>query len=433
MRHLWLVAVLLHFAPDAHASGMSSILEDPITVGVIGLNAVLLLFFLWRLDRFAVVHGPEILTTVGIFGCFLGIAIALLNFNTADVSKSVPQLLAGVKTAFWASVSGVFGALTIRFVHRFKKTPIQQTAGTPKAANLDDMVTAMQNLQRSIAGNDEGTLLSQLKLMRQDQSDQLQALRKSFDEFSKKMAEDGSKALIDALREVIKDFNTQINEQFGENFKQLNQAVGALLIWQEQYKRELDQLQIVQKDSADNLKASAENFKQLVDQSVVFVTVAKRLEELITSLNKQYDLIQQSELALSKVLIEMKDVTPQFARKLDELTESMKNGVSKVQSDVGEVIRNFGSFQQSSSSEMKTLLSDTMKKVQSETNEQLLKNLEIVRQGVITLDKGLQEELTKSLETLARQLGSLSEKFASDYGPLTDRLREVVRIAQRVG
>jgi DNA anti-recombination protein RmuC len=129
----------------------------------------------------------------------------------------------------------VFGALTIRFVHRFKKTPIQQTAGTPKAANLDDMVTAMQNLQRSIAGNDEGTLLSQLKLMRQDQSDQLQALRKSFDEFSKKMAEDGSKALIDALREVIKDFNTQINEQFGENFKQLNHAVGALLIWQEQY------------------------------------------------------------------------------------------------------------------------------------------------------------------------------------------------------
>jgi hypothetical protein len=55
--------------------------------------------------------------------------------------------------------------------------------------------------------------------------------------------------------------------------------------------------------------------------------------------------------------------------------------------------------------------------------------MDAVRQSVVTLDKGLQEELTKSLETLGRQLASLSEKFVSDYTPLTDRLREVVRIA----
>jgi len=40
------------------------------------------------------------------------------------------------------------------------------------------------------------------------------------------MAENNSKALIEALQEVIRDFNAKINEQFGENFKQLNEAVG---------------------------------------------------------------------------------------------------------------------------------------------------------------------------------------------------------------
>jgi DNA anti-recombination protein RmuC len=267
--------------------------------------------------------------------------------------------------------------------------------------------------------------------MRQEQSDQLQALRKSFEDFAKKMAEDGSKALINALREVINDFNTQINEQFGENFKQLNQAVGALLVWQEQYKQELDKLQSLQRSTAEDLRSSANDFGRMVEKSSVFVETAHNLEQIIQALYKQYALIQESELTLSKILLEMKDVTPQFARKLDELAEAMKIGVAKVQADTSEVVKTFGAFQQTSSAEMKQLLTDTIKKSQTETNEQLLKSLEIVRQGVITLDRGLQEELTKSLETMGRQLASLSEKFVSDYSPLTDRLREIVRIAQR--
>jgi hypothetical protein len=54
-----------------------------------------------------VVFGPTVLTMLGIFGCFLGIAIGLLSFNTSDVQGSVPALVEGIKTAFWASVFGV--------------------------------------------------------------------------------------------------------------------------------------------------------------------------------------------------------------------------------------------------------------------------------------------------------------------------------------
>jgi ABC-type transporter Mla subunit MlaD len=301
--------------------------------------------------------------------------------------------------------------------------------GAAKSASLDDVVNGLSALQRSLSGTEEGTLLTQLKLMRQEQTDELSKLRKAFETFAEKMAEDGSKALIDALRAVIADFNAQINEQFGENFKQLNQAVEHLVVWQQQYRVELDKMQAVQQKAAADMQLAGKQLSSMVERASAFADTAASLDRLLTGLAQQYTIIEQSQKSLVSVLSEMKDVAPQFSRKLEELADSMRTGVAKVQGDVSEVIRNFGAQHQSSSAELKQLLTDTLRKSQTDVNDQMLKGLEAVRQSVLTLDKGLQEELTKSLETLGRQLASLSEKFVADYGPLTDRLREVVRLA----
>lgn len=414
----------------ATASTLSTIVSDPITNGFVIINISLAIFFAFiRFDRFAVSHGPEILTTVGILGCFVGIAASLLHFDATNVAESVPHLLEGVKTAFLASLSGVMGSLIIRGRHYFQKQPIPQSQGTPKAASLDDVVAATQALQLSLSGNEEGSLLSQLKLMRQEQIDELRTLRTSFDSFSQKMAQDGSKALIEALKEVIRDFNTKISEQFGENFKQLNASVEKLVIWQQQYKEELDNLQFLQKSSADDLRVAASELALFIDRASSFSQTADALDLTLKGLFQQQQQIEESQYSISEVLSQMKDITPQFSQKIDEMTGSMAKGVEKINSDVHEIIKNFAAQYQSSSSEMKQLLTETLRKSQSEVNEGLANSMDTVRQSVIALDKGLQEELTKSLESLGRQLASLSEKFVSDYTPLTERLREVVRIA----
>lgn len=431
-----LVSVLLAFVAtsQAHAaSGIQAVLEDKLTIFFLLVNIFLAIYFAFiRFNRFAVQHGPEVLTTIGIFGCFLGISMALMNFDAGDVSASVPHLLEGVRTAFLASVSGVAGSLLIRARHHFHKTPIPQSTGAPKSANLDDVVQALQSLQRGLSGDEDGSLLSQMKLMRQGQSDQLQALRNSFETFASKMAEDGSKALIEALKDVIRDFNTQLEEQFGQNFKELNAAVEKLVIWQQQYKNELDQMQSVQRAAAEDLRKSAGGLSVLAERSEAFTDSANALESLLQGLGQQYVMIEQSQRSLATVLVEMKDVAPQFAAKLDELAESMKYGVSRVQAEVGEVVKNLGTQVQSSQAEMKQLLTETLKQSQKLVNDELLKGLDTVRESVVTLDQGLQEELTKSLETMGRQLASLSEKFVADYLPLTERLREVVRMAGQV-
>ncbi|WP_239925080.1 hypothetical protein [Enterobacter kobei] len=408
----------------------STVTSDPITNSFVLINLVLTIFFAFiRFDRFAVVHGPEVLTTVGILGCFAGIATSLLHFDSTNVAESVPHLLEGVKTAFIASLSGVFGSLVIRTRHYFQNKPIPQTSGTPKAASLDDVVAATQALQQSIAGNEDSSLLTQLKLMRQEQADELRALRSAFDTFSKKMAEDGSKALIDALKEVINDFNSQINEQFGENFKHLNASVEKLVIWQQQYKDELDMLQAVQKSSANDLREVSLGLASFIGQASSFAQTAEALEKTLEHLAQQHQNIEQSQRSMSEVLSQMKEVTPQFSRKIDEMTTSMALGVTKLQNNVYDIVTDFGTQAQSFSSEIKRFLTETLNQSQSEVSSGLTQSMEKIHQSVVALDTGLQEELTKSLETLGRQLASLSEKFVADYTPLTERLREVVRIA----
>src|SRR4051812_14857975 len=88
-----------------------------IRLGFLGLIGIITLFFHVFFSEKTVESGPTILTTTGIFATFLGIALGLYDFDVANVQASVPSLLNGMKTAFWASVAGVGGALTLKYRH----------------------------------------------------------------------------------------------------------------------------------------------------------------------------------------------------------------------------------------------------------------------------------------------------------------------------
>lgn len=46
-------------------------------------------------------------------GTFFGITIGLISFDTSDLDKSIPLLLEGLKTAFFASLAGMIGSLLL--------------------------------------------------------------------------------------------------------------------------------------------------------------------------------------------------------------------------------------------------------------------------------------------------------------------------------
>ena len=47
------------------------------------------------------------------------------------------------------------------------------------------------------------------------------------------------------------------------------------------------------------------------------------------------------------------------------------------------------------------------------------------------VQKSMEKELTQALQTFGYQLTALSEKFVNDYAPLTDKLRELLKMAEQ--
>jgi DNA anti-recombination protein RmuC len=271
-----------------------------------------------------------------------------------------------------------------------------------------------------------------MKLMRQEQNDNAKELRKSLDDFAEKVSELGSKALIEALQKVISDFNNQLNEQFGDNFKQLNLAVEKLVLWQQQYKEELDKLQTVQKQSSDDLSKSAMIFSDLVLKAAAYTTSAESLSSLLKVFESQHALLKESQEALSSVLLSMKEVEPSFSNKLLDLTTTFKDGTASITEHVQTQVKELGSQLKTKNDEMADVVKKMVPEIQKQVNDQILQSQKQLSQSFATLDENLEKELQKSLTTLGQQLTSLSEKFVKDYSPLTDRLREIVNITKGV-
>ena len=56
---------------------------------------------------------PSLISTLGVIGTFLGITVGLSDFNSNDITASIPTLLDGLKTAFYTSLIGMAGSLIL--------------------------------------------------------------------------------------------------------------------------------------------------------------------------------------------------------------------------------------------------------------------------------------------------------------------------------
>ncbi len=233
------------------------------------ISSIALLFHI-RWSRRATALGPTILTTLGIFFCFAGIAWGLLDFDPNDVRSSVPHLLQGIRTAFWSSVVGIFWALTLKIRVALFGDATVPASGAQEGSTVDDLARLLVQLNRSIAGGDDSGLLSQVKLLRADSNARIDRLTEAFDRYAENIAETNSKALVKALSEVVRDFNTKINEQFGENFKRLNSAVERLVSWQVQYEKQLDALIEQETATRESMREAALRFTDMVGMASEF-------------------------------------------------------------------------------------------------------------------------------------------------------------------
>lgn len=393
-------------------------------VFVSGIALTTLVFHVFFSEKTAE-FGPTILTTTGIFATFLGIAIGLYDFDVANVQASVPSLLSGMKTAFWASVAGVGGALTLKYRHYAFGTGAKKADASPEDVTAAHVLDALKAIHWSLAGAEDGTMVSQLKLMRQDSNDRLDALRKAQTEALQMLSQMGSKALVEALRDVIKDFNAKINEQFGENFRHLNEGVAKLLVWQEQHKEHVETISARFEQTVQLAQSTTDTQRQVVEQSAAFSKTAADLGSLLGALEEQKGRVTEYSEKLGNLLNSAAGTIPQFEKHITAIAIQLSDAASQNQQVLARAV------EETAAGLKRTLeaSSQVSAKASEEHSKQVTQLIARAKEQIDVLDAALADELKKALDALGGQLAALSEKFVSDYGPLTDKLHRLVSVA----
>jgi len=416
-------------------------------------SLILISPFLLR-EKQSVSSLSQLTTTFGIFGTFVGIFIGLLAFQVSDIEGSVPRLLEGLKTAFLTSIAGMLAGIIIKIRPSIYGIVVSEEEKKDDAEVMIALLKSIKNgneqqskmqgellkkIEKALSGDGESTVLTQLQKLRTSFTDKQDELIKEFKEFAKNMTENNSKALIDALTQVMKDFNAKINEQFGENFKQLNQAVERILIWQEKYKEQVEQMVIAFEKSLNAIEQSEKNLALIRQHSENFSKVASSLEVTIGELNKQKNQIEDRLKDFADIAKDAKSAIPIIKEEINKLTKEFTSTVSAALSEIGvsmAKVKDTVTQQSSTLSDSQKILNNSINQLTSNLTgqiERMMKdNADRITKQVAELDSALGKELEQSLQSLSRQLGSLSSKFVQDYSPLTDRLREIVQMANKI-
>ena len=191
---------------------------------------------------------------------------------------------------------------------------------------LTDMKTEIVSIKGALTGENESTVFAQLQKLTSTVSEKV-------GEIAAKVGEIATGQLIEALREVIREFNKNLTEQFGENFKQLNEAVGKTVEWQEQYRQQMDKLanefqiaaQSVEQSRAA-LASAAQSLMTIEDQSESLVSIAEELAPILHTLNNQLE-------AFSELRQKAHDAFPLIENRLNDLTVNFSDVVKTAITD----------------------------------------------------------------------------------------------------
>ena len=305
----------------------------------------------------------------------------------------------------------------------------------------------LTNLQAAFTDG-QSALSTQLENLATTFSTKHDFLIDEFQTFSKNVAESVAKLatdeLIGALKTVIEDFNAKITEQFGENFKQLNEAVGKTVTWQEQYRQQMDKLadefRLAAKsinDSRDSLENIADSSSTIADKSGSIVTSAAKLEPILHTLNDQLG-------AFRDLRQKANDAFPIIEGHLDALTTkfsgAVQTAITDSQAQSQKLTNQYAEFQKvidglddftTKIDKVTTDVSNIVKDLEASIDFQK-KAFQNSASYVTTMESKLDAQLTASINALGTNLAALSEKFVDDYTPLTQSLRQVLTIADGI-
>lgn len=361
---------------------------------------------------------PRTASVLGVLGTFIGIAVGLFNFNPSpeEIHNSVTKLLGGMTTAFVTSIIGMGISLYFKNYQANAQKNFSKNNFVKPDSTIADLI---QYLRRSDA--EKSAQIKHLeKILQANNENFIHAL----EDFGKTLSENNAKIFIDALNETMKDFNQKLTEQFGENFKQLNIAVGRLLVWQENYKVTIERITENLQKTIKGIDAVKNSVAKIEESAASITKSSEQILNLIVTANMY-------EQKLQKVLSEIQTTSKNTSRSLDDLKKDMRDA-----------IYNANTMTQSISATTNTALNritDTtnqtiasMRKMSDDLSNESFKITSETAEKIEKMMEANEKDFRESLETLGKAMLQISRKFADDYTPLAEKLQKIVAIAEQV-
>ncbi|PSV28003.1 MULTISPECIES: MotA/TolQ/ExbB proton channel family protein [Photobacterium] len=367
----------------------------------------------------------NILTSLGILGTFAGIVVGLMDFNPSNIDGSIEALLAGLKTAFLTSLVGMAGSIVYKAIIGAIPSKKEEES---KAVGPEDIFSVMSEQLKStnelllaIKGDEDSSLASQIKKLRTDFNDaqksnaSYQELKMThaeefqnslwikMDEFGDLLSKSATEQVINALKEVIVEFNDKLTEQFGENFKRLDESVKKLVDWQENYRHQLEDMATKYQLGVDAISST--------ERSVA--SINERAESIPATMEKLHQVMELGHGQVTELedrLEAFKDLRDKAVEAMPQIREQMDNTISVI----GESVKAASEHYESMLVESQKVI-DNFGNTATQSAETLRLNIENGAEKVST-------QLIESSQTLSGKLAEASSDIQDQVGTATGGL-----------
>ncbi len=382
-------------------------------------------------------HAPSLMTSLGILGTFVGIVIGLLDFDPANIDESISPLLEGLKTAFTTSLVGMLASILFKISDAWVFAPKRDFSEHKEDITPKDIYKELQvnnqltkDLINGIAGEQEGSLIGEFKILRTNVSDFKNSTEQGRKEFNKRLwsemndfAEMLSKSatdqVIEALKQVIVEFNEKLTEQFGDNFKHLDESVKKLVDWQDQYMRQLAQMTIQYaegvkaidhtRDAVEKISEGTEHIPKSMDNLREVMEVNQhQISELQRHLEVFVQMRDKAIEAVPQIQDQITNVGSQLQEGAEQMRIIMMEGATSFEESVGQTnaaMIDMAGHVNSHSNEISAALKDTAEDMNSASRNMV----EELGRGA----KSLQEQLDQTIEAVLASLRQDVEKTLS--------------------
>ncbi len=396
-------------------------------------------------------YNAEMALSLGILGTFLGIVLGLLKFDVDDIQGSIPQLLSGLKFAFMTSIAGMISSILIKLFpgkdteSRSEATPetIQAELGKINQTLEKNNNELRDEFKKLISGDNDTSLVNQIKLLKTDLVEQLKEnkdlnksgfdeLNNQFTQLGEKIAKLSSDAMVEALKQAIVEFNKQLADQLGDNFRQLNEGVKNLLEWQKQYKDTVNEMQ-------DSIKVIIEKLNDATSAIEVISTSLDPIPETVESIETLFNDAEKSIGLLTTTLESYKDMSekatdafPIIENNLTKMTKDLSENVNKIGEEMEATSRTFTDSIKENTNQINKTVNDSNANINSAIEKAAKDTGEVITQSMDGLNQGMGTALEGAIEKLGTELASLSRKFVDDYAPLTESITEMIRELEKI-